>query len=149
MDPEEHPNATTVRRFLESWFDGDFDTWTALAADDIVVHMQDSPALRGTYRGQAGVRGVLEKFAALGIESADIDVEDVLADERFAMAVMRISFQRGSESLDLRNACAYRFDADGRVSETWNVSDSQGPHREFLTVADAHPSGLGVGLGPS
>lgn len=147
MDIEEHPNATSVRRFFHSWFDGDFDTWTAIAADDIVVHMQSSPAIAGTYRGQAGVMGILEKFAALGIESAEVEVEDVTADDRFAMAIIRSAFQRAGESLDLRTACAYRFSADGRVVETWAVSDHQEAARAFFTVVDANPSGLGVGLG--
>jgi len=145
---EEHPNAEVVRRFLVAWFDGDFDTWTALAADDIVIHMRGKPALNGSYRGAAGVTEFFEKFAAVHIDGFEMQVEDVLADDRYALAMMRSSYQRDDEHLDLRNACAYRIDADGKIAEAWNVSDNQGPEAAFFTLAEVGVAGLGVGLGP-
>ncbi|HEX7276519.1 MAG TPA: nuclear transport factor 2 family protein [Acidimicrobiales bacterium] len=145
---EEHPNAAAVRRFLNAWFDGDFATWTALAADDIVIHMRGKPALNGSYRGAAGVTEFFEKFAALGIDGFEMEVEDVVADDRYALAIMRSTYQRGDEHLDLRNACAYRIDGDGRIAEVWNVSDNQRPESDFFTLADVGAAGLGVGLGP-
>lgn len=144
---EEHPNAVVVRRFLNAWFDGDFDTWQALAADDIVIHMRGKPALNGSYQGAAGVTEFFEKFAAVGVDGFEMEVEDVIADDRYALALMRSMYQRGDEHLELRNACAYRL-VDGRISEAWNVSDTQVAEGEFFTVADIHPAGLGVGLGP-
>ncbi len=149
MDHDEHPNARTVRRFLDAWFDGDFDTWGLLAADDIVIHMRGKPALNGSYRGRAGVVEFFENFAALNIDGFEFEVEDVVADDRYALAMMRSSYQRGEESLVLRNACAYRIDADGRIAECWNVSDSQRAERDFMTLPEADPSGLGMGLGPT
>ncbi len=145
---EEHPNAAAVRRFLNAWFDGDFATWTALAADDIVIHMRGKPALNGSYQGPAGVTDFFEKFAGLGIDGFEMEVEDVVADDRYGMAIMRTTYQRGDEHLDLRNACAYRIDGSGKIAEVWNVSDNQLPESEFFTVADSGAAGLGVGLGP-
>jgi ketosteroid isomerase-like protein len=148
--PEEHPNATVVRRFLNAWFDGDFDTWTALAADDIVIHMRGKPALDGSYRGQAGVLEFFEKFAAIEVESLEMEVDDVVADDRYAMIIMHTTYRRADERLELRNACAYRLDSDGRIAEAWNVSDSQVAEADFfhLAAADVDAGGLGVGLGP-
>jgi ketosteroid isomerase-like protein len=148
VDPEEHPNATTVRRFLDAWFDGDFATWTALADDDIVIHMRGKPALEGSYHGEAGVMEFFERFADVHVDGFEMAVEVVVADDRYAMAIMRSEYRRGDESLVLRNACAYRIGPDGRITEAWNVSDTQGAERDFFTLVDAHPSGLGVGLGP-
>jgi ketosteroid isomerase-like protein len=148
--PEEHPNATVVRRFLNAWFDGDFDTWTALAADDIVIHMRGKPAFDGSYRGAAGVSQFLENFSTIEVESLEMEVEDIVADDRFVMMIMRTSYRRGEERLELRNACAYRMDADGRIAESWTVSDSQAAEYDFFHVpaADVDAGGLGVGLGP-
>jgi ketosteroid isomerase-like protein len=148
--PEEHPNAARVRAFLNAWFDGDFDTWATLAADDIVIHMRGKPALDGSYRGQAGVMAFFEKFAALDVESLEMEAEDVVADDRYAMIIMRTSYRRGDDTLELRNACAYRINDDGRIAEAWNVSDSQDAEHDFFQVVDAGvaASGLGVGLGP-
>ena len=148
--PEEHPNATVVRRFLNAWFDGDFDTWTALAADDIVIHMRGKPALDGSYLGQAGVMEFFEKFAAIEVESLEMEVEDVVADDHYAMIIMHTSYRRGDERLELRNACAYRIDSDGRIAEAWNVSDAQVAESNFfhLAAADVDAGGLGVGQGP-
>ena len=148
MEPEEHPNATAVRRFIDAWFDGDFATWTALAADDIVIHMRGKPAIDGSYHGEAGVMLFFERFAAALVDGFEMEVEDVVADDRYAMAIMRSEYRRGDDSVVLRNACAYKLDAGGRICEAWNVSDSQGPEREFFTLVDAHPSGLGIGQGP-
>jgi ketosteroid isomerase-like protein len=144
----EHPNATLVRRFVNAWFDGDFDTWRSLAADDIVMHMRGKSALDGSYRGRDGVSAFFEKFAALDVDLFDMEVEDVVADDRYAAVVMRAGYQRGDESLDVRAACAYRIDADGRIAEAWTVSDNQAAEADFFTIAGAHPSGLGVALGP-
>ncbi len=146
--PEEHPNAVVVRRFLNAWFDGDFDTWTALAADDIVIHMRGKPALDGSYQGREGVMRFFETFAGIDVESLEMDVEDVVADDRYAMIIMRTSYRRGDERLELRNACAYRLDDDGRIAEAWNVSDSQAAEYEFFHLDDVDAAGLGVGLGP-
>lgn len=146
--PEEHPNAAAVRRFLTAWFEGDLATWTALAADDIVIHMRGKPALNGSYRGVAGVAEFFERFASARVDGFEMEVEDVMADDRFALAIMRSTYQRGDEHLDLRNACAYRIDAGGRIAEVWNVSDRQQEEAEFWTVADVGAAGLGVGLGP-
>ena len=148
--PEEHPNATIVRHFLNAWFDGDFDTWTALAADDIVIHMRGKPALDGSYRGQAGVMQFFEKFAAIEVESLEMEVEDVVADDRYAMIIMHTTYRRAGERMELRNACAYRIDPDGRIAEAWNVSDSQVAESNFfhLAATDVDAGGLGVGLGP-
>ncbi|MEA2825898.1 MAG: hypothetical protein QOG43_337 [Actinomycetota bacterium] len=147
---EEHPNAALVRAFLNAWFDGDFDTWSTLAADDIVIHMRGKPALDGSYRGREGVMTFFENFAGLDVESLEMEAEDIVADDRYAMIIMRTSYRRGEDRLDLRNACAYRIDDDGRIAEAWNVSDDQAAEHEFfhLVDADAATSGLGVGLGP-
>ena len=148
--PEEHPNAALVRAFLNAWFDGDFDTLGTLAADDIVIHMRGKPALNGSYQGREGVMTFFENFAGLDVESLEMEAEDVVADDRYAMIIMRTSYRRGDERLELRNACAYRIDDDGRIAEAWNVSDSQVDEHDFFAIvdADAAASGLGVGLGP-
>jgi uncharacterized protein len=137
----EHPNAVTVRRFLNAWFDGDFATWTSLASDDIVIHMRGKPALDGSYRGEAGVMAFFERFAAVQVDGFEMQVEEVLADDRFALAMMRSVYQRAGQTLELRNACAYRIDAQGHITEAWNVSDSQLLEAEFFTLPD-----LGVGM---
>ena len=146
---EEHPNASRVRAFLNAWFDGDFDTWSTLAADDIVIHMRGKPAIDGSYRGREGVMTFFERFAALDIESLEMEAEDIVADDHYAMIIMRTSYRRGQDRLELRNACAYRIDDDGRIAEAWNVSDSQAAEYEFFHLSDPKAaSGLGVGLGP-
>ncbi len=139
----EHPNATTVRRFINAWFDGDFTTWASLAADDIVIHMRGKPAIEGSYHGRDGVTLFFERFAAVNIDGFEMEVEDVMADDRYAMAIMRTEYHRGDEYLLLRNACAYRLDADGRIAEAWNVSDTQVPERDFFTLVDAGSSAPG------
>ena len=148
VNDTEHPNAMIIRRFLNAWFDGDFATWTSLAADDIVVHMRGKPAIDGSYHGQPGVMAFFERLAAVNVESFEVQVEDVVADDRYAMAILRSEYHRGDEYLPLRNACAYRLTADGRIAEAWNVSDSQVPEREFFTlpVGVVDPSGAGASL---
>ncbi|MEA2685739.1 MAG: uncharacterized protein QOE93_934 [Actinomycetota bacterium] len=124
---DEHPSTSTVRRFLNAWFDGDLATWTSLAAEDIVIHIRGNPPLTGTYRGQAAVLSFFE---------------------RFGVALLHTAYRRGAESIDLRDAATYRIDGDGRIAEVWTVSDNQTALLEFFSIVDADPSGLGIGLGP-
>ena len=118
----------------------DFDTWALLAADDIVIHMRGKPAIEGSFHGRAGVVSFFEKFAAVNVDGFEMEVEDVMADDRYAMAILRTEYHRGDLYLPLRNACAYRLDATGRIAEAWNVSDSQVPERDFFTLVDAQGS---------
>ncbi|HVF14568.1 MAG TPA: nuclear transport factor 2 family protein [Acidimicrobiales bacterium] len=148
VGPVDHPNAATVRRFIDAWFDGDFATWTSLAADDIVIHMRRKPAIEGSYHGREGVNLFFERFAAVHIDGFEMEVEDVVADDRYAMAILRTEYHRGDEYLPLRNACAYRLDSDGRIAEAWNVSDSQDPERDFFTLPVITTSGAVEGPTP-
>ncbi len=143
-----HPNAAAVRRFLDAWLAGDLPRWTALAAADIVIHMRGKPALNGRYVGAAGVTELSGKFAGLGVDGFEMEVDDIVADDRYAMAVVRSTYRRGDERLDLRTACACRIGADGRIAEVWGVSDNQVAESNFFTLTDVGAAGLGVGLAP-
>jgi len=142
---DEHPNTARIRRFVDAWFDSDIATWTSMAADDIVLHMRGTPALDGDHRGHAGVTASFVKFATLGIDSFEAEAEDLIADDRFAMAIVRTAYQRGDETHIARIVCSYRFDDEGMVAEIWALSDSQDAQRAFFS--DPPPSGLGIDLG--
>lgn len=107
----EHPNADLVRRFLTAWFRGDAAGWRELAAPDVVTRMPAHPA---------------------GSAPVSVEVDDVVADERFAVAIVRAVYQVDGAQLRLAYACAHKLGPDGKVTEAWHVSDQQGVQRRLL-----------------
>ena len=101
----EHPNADLVRRFLTAWFRGDAGSWRELAAPDVVTRMPAHPA---------------------GSAPVSVEVDDVVADERFAVAIVRAVYQVDGAQLQVAYACAHKLGPDGKVTEAWHVSDQQG-----------------------
>lgn len=123
-----------------AWLGGDLEAWGKLAADDIVIHMRGKPTLNGSYRGREGVLEFFGKFAALDIDGMTMEIDDVFADDRFAVAMMRSVYKRGTETLELMNACAYKIDADGKICEVWNVLGPAGARARILRIPRRQPS---------
>ena len=107
----EHPNADLVRRFLTAWFRGDAGSWRELAAPDVVTRMPAHPA---------------------GSAPVSVEVDDVVADERFAVAIVRAVYQVDGAQLQVAYACAHKLGPDGKVTEAWHVSDQQDVQRRLL-----------------
>lgn len=115
----EHENAEAVRELCEAFNAWDVDRCLRLFADDIVWHYRGDNLVSGTYRGKGELRGLFNEFQELFSGTAVVEVEDILADDRYAVGFLRISGQREGSQLNARLADFFEFDDTGKFTQLW------------------------------
>jgi nitronate monooxygenase len=113
----EHPNAALVRRLFDAFARRDLATILAVVPDDVVWHFPGRRGgLAGSHRGRDAVLGFLAAVEELTGGTFHLDVLDVTASERHAVALFRGHAQRDGKRLDNPTSLVVRFDA-GRIVE--------------------------------
>jgi uncharacterized protein len=120
-----HPNEELVRRGFEAFGTGDMAALDRLFAEDIVWHFPGTSAVSGDFRGKAEVLGWLSKNAELSGGTLRVEPHDILANDEHAVALIRVTAQRGGKSLDDQSVQVFHI-RDGKVTEAWlNPTDQQ------------------------
>jgi ketosteroid isomerase-like protein len=112
----EHANASAVRRFLTAWFQGDVETWRSLATDDVIIRMRGNPGAGGA--------------------PADVDIQDVFADDSRAVAIVKVVYNQPPGPVELSYACAQKIDGAGKISEMWNLSDNRDAENDLFRAGE-------------
>ena len=116
----EHPNATVVRKWLDTMNTGDMQAAAEMLTDDIEWHeigrkdpIMGKEALAARYQMSGGAE-----------RSYDItgEVHDVIANDDHTVALLSAHATRGDEKLDYRVAEIYHL-SDGKISKRWAFSD--------------------------
>ena len=112
-----HPNAQRLRDAYDGFLRGDLGPLDDLLAEDVVWHEAGRNQLSGVHRGRDTVKQMLQRLGELTEGSLRIDVQTVLADDGYGVAVLRVSARQGDRSFDeVHETHVHRF-ADGRVTE--------------------------------
>jgi ketosteroid isomerase-like protein len=121
-----HPNAELVHDYMGAWERGDIDAVREYYTDDLVFHFPGRSALAGDYHGREGFFDDFGgKVAALGARQEVLGVDDVLASDDRAMAIVRERYERnGKEPLELSRVGIYLI-RDGKIAELWVRDDDQ------------------------
>jgi len=119
MTSSDHPNATLVRALFAAFRDGDAARVEAAIPDDAVWHFPGrSGGLAGTHRGREAIFVFLMKVMELTDGTFTLDLIDVLANDRRAVALFRGSGRRDGKVLDNPTCLSMRIE-DGRIVELW------------------------------
>jgi ketosteroid isomerase-like protein len=120
----EHPNAALTRRIFGS-FGRDAKAISAGLARDIVWHVPGDTVMSGEYRGR---RQVVDFLRRTGLETGGTyrsELQRVLADDEWAVAIYRAQGTRNGIELDVDQALVIRI-RDGQWAEVTAVPlDSQ------------------------
>ena len=120
-----HPNEDFVRAGFEAFSRGDLDTLgKQFFADSIVWHVPGRNLLGGEHTGIAGVREYLSKAYELSAGTVSIELRDVVANDRHAVALFQSRAERKGRKLDTFDAVVLRLE-DGKVAEAWHRSGDQ------------------------
>jgi ketosteroid isomerase-like protein len=115
----EHPNAALVRRLFDAFRGRDVAAIVAAVPDDLVWHFPGRHGrLAGTHRGREGVLAFLASVSALTGDTFHLDLEDVAASDRHAVALFRGHGTREGKVLDNPTCLRMRIE-DGRIAEVW------------------------------
>jgi ketosteroid isomerase-like protein len=115
----EHPNAALTRRLFEA-FGRDAKVISAGLARDIVWRVPGNTIMSGEYRGR---REVVEFLRRTGLETGGTyrsQLQSVLADDDWAVAIYRAQGSRNGIDLDVDQALVIRI-RDGQWAEVTAV----------------------------
>jgi uncharacterized protein len=118
-----HANEDFVRAGVEAFINGDLDTLQSqFFADGIVWHVPGRNPLGGRYAGTAQVRDYLSRAFQLARGTVDIELQDVLANDRHAVALFRSRAEREGRRLDTFDAVIFKLEG-GKFTEVWHRSE--------------------------
>jgi uncharacterized protein len=116
---QEHPNALIVRSVIEGFRSGDITDFTTYAGPDVTWHFPGREGrLAGSHRGFDAVIGFLAQVVELTGGTFEMDLFDVVANDRRAIALFRGRGTREGRHLDNPTCLSMRFQ-EGRVVEVW------------------------------
>ena len=118
----EHANATKIRRLYEIGSRGGTDWFADTLADDVVWHVPGRGANAGAHRGKEEVLAFFRRVIP-GLESFNIEVHDVLANEAHAVALVRYDHRRDGRAFTQLGAEVFHFDGAGKISAFWALID--------------------------
>lgn len=115
----EHPNATYVRNMFAAFKAADLAAIQETIPPNAIWHFPGRRGkLAGSHRGREAILAFLMNVAGLTGGSFHLEVEDVVANDRFAVAFFRGHGSRDGKTLDNPTTLKMRFEG-GRIVELW------------------------------
>ena len=115
----EHQNVIFIRNLFTAFLTGDVITILASISENAVWHFPGRKSqLAGDYVGGEAIIAFLAKSPVLSGKTFKIDLIDVVANDRTAVAIYRASGQRKGLDLD-STACLRMLIEDGKIIEFW------------------------------
>jgi ketosteroid isomerase-like protein len=120
---DEHPNAARVRALFRAFHERELAAVRDAIAEDAVWRFPGENLLAGSHRGHAGIFAFLARVGQLTDGSFALALEDVVANDRIAVAFFRGSGRRAGRTLDNPTCLRIRLE-HGRAVElhefVWN-----------------------------
>lgn len=126
-----HPNEDLIRSTYAAFAAGDLQAVGEALADDIVWHSLGQSRFSRDYTGREDVFGL---FGTLFEETGGtfrIELNDVLANDRRAVALTTNRAERLGRTLTYDEAAVFRV-ADDKIAEAWLYVDDQEAHAAFF-----------------
>ncbi len=119
MSTSEHPNAVLVRNLFDAFRAGDVDSIRSAISETAVWHFPGRTGkLAGAHSGHAGIFAFLGRVSQLTGGTFELDLEEVLANDRYAVALFRGRARRPPLALDNPTCLKIRLQ-NGRATEIW------------------------------
>jgi len=116
---EEHPNARLVRGLFAAFTSKDLATIRASIPEQAVWNFPGQRGkLAGAHRGRDAILKFLMEVAGLTGGSFHLELVDVLANDRHAVALFRGQATRNGKVLDNPTCLKMRLE-DGQIREVW------------------------------
>ena len=127
----EHPNESLVRGLFAAFARGDVDTIRSLVPENAVWHFPGTRGrLAGRHEGREAIFHFLLDVQRLTDGSFHLELEDVVAGDRFAAAFFRGTGQRKGLGLDNPTCLKIRI-KEGRIQEVFEFVWDLGHVEEF------------------
>ena len=114
---------------LEAWLDAygnhDRQTMSDSLAEDAVWHVGGTHRHSGDYRGRDAILAYFDAVREATGDTMRLEPLELLADDRYGAAFMRVTADREGRRLETVVADAFRFDDEGRIVEFWASNANQ------------------------
>jgi ketosteroid isomerase-like protein len=128
----DHPNIQLIHDGYALFEKGDIEGFLELLDDGIVWNIPGRNALSGAYSGKDGLVEFFTKLGTLFPETA-IEVEDVLANDRRAVALVKISNSKAGKTLSMHYAHIFAL-RGGKIAEFWELPEDQYAEDAFYSA---------------
>ena len=119
-----HPNEALLRREYEARARGDLSALDELFHNDVVWYVPGRSEIAGTYRGRDAAIEYARRRQELVGDSFEIDVEDILANDNWALVIATGRAERSGRLCEWRAHGLYRF-RDGKIAECRVLPEDQ------------------------
>jgi hypothetical protein len=134
-----HPNESVLQQGYEAFAKRDSDRLFSLFAGDVAFHVPGRAAISGSHRGKAGIAALFEELNTLTRGTFEFELQHVLADGEFGVALVLATAERDGRSYEGRDAHVWRF-AGGKLAELWVHPGDQYEADAFFSAARAAPT---------
>lgn len=116
---EDHPNAVLIREMFDAFRAADVETIRGMIPEDAVWRFPGRRGkLAGEHRGRDAIFSFLANVQTLAAGTFHLDLVDVVANDRWAVALFRGHAMREGRTLDNPTCLRIRLEG-GRVREVW------------------------------
>jgi uncharacterized protein (TIGR02246 family) len=115
-----HPNIEVWEQVYATFSTGDMDRLADLIAPDVVWHVPGDNLISGTYSSREAIFGCFNKIYELSEGTYQPQLLDILADDKYTVAILHGVARRGEKTLDQDYAFISRI-RDGQIAELWEA----------------------------
>jgi ketosteroid isomerase-like protein len=115
-----HPNIEVWEQVYETFTTGDTDRLSQLIAADVVWHVPGDNLISGTYSSREAIFGCFNKIYELTGGTYKPELLDILADDKYTVAILHGVARRGEKTLDQDYAFISKI-RDGQIAELWEA----------------------------
>jgi uncharacterized protein len=115
-----HPNIDVWEQIYDGFTSGDMDKLAELIAPDVVWHVPGDNLISGTYRSRDAIFGCFNKIFELSGGTYQPELVDILADDKYTVALLHAKARHGEKTLDQDYAFISKI-RDGQVVELWEA----------------------------
>jgi uncharacterized protein len=103
-------NRTTIRTIYESFSSGDYSRGLGLCDPKVTFQIAGKSPLAGKYDATTFVSGLVSKWKELSGGQYKLEVHDILASDRHAVALTSVKFLKNGQSVEYRSAQVWRIE---------------------------------------
>ena len=129
----EHPNVQKLRDAYAAFAVGDLNAALKDMAPTATFHISGRGPLAGDHTGVDNITTALVGLFEMTAGTQKLDITSVYADDHHGVAVMRETASRpGGATLDIDEVHVLAFDAEGRVTDLWDLPSDPESHDRFF-----------------
>jgi uncharacterized protein (TIGR02246 family) len=115
---EDHPNAALLRRLYAAYAARDRETICELIAEDCTWNVPGRNRRSGTHQGRDAILDLFRDLMRTSKGSAQIEVHDILADDRYAVVLQTGRATIDGQTSELKEVLVHTI-RDGQVVDMW------------------------------